>query len=420
MSVLVIGAGVTGLTFAKVFGDTEVFEAASAVGGKAGSVTVDTDVGPFVFDTGGHWFHQQNSPEVLKLLNGLPMKKHVRRAFVLINGCLYDFPIQRSYKAIPDLAFVKRVNYELLQNQSWKGIVHNYEDLLLRTYGKTLYETFFRDYNKKMYGLTDLSKIRVGQYDAVRNVPIHNKYGYNNEFYYPSDNRGAIGIPLHLSKDLSITLDASVQSINFKNRTMRILNKTMHWENLISTIPLPALVKMVSDVDPAILKLSHQLHASKGFILNLGIKKTAIHQDVDWVYIPNLDFHFYRIGFYSNVQPLLAPEGYDAMYVECSPLFFSNKDEAISLIPTIINELIELGFIRRKEDIITLNPIYLDQNYCLPDPDVTSIIRDYLKDHDVYSIGRYGSWHWSSQHEDMQQAIHLARELGTSQIVKYV
>lgn len=34
MSVLVIGAGVTGLTFAKVFGDTEVFEAASAVGGK--------------------------------------------------------------------------------------------------------------------------------------------------------------------------------------------------------------------------------------------------------------------------------------------------------------------------------------------------------------------------------------------------
>lgn len=134
---------------------------------------------------------------------------------------------------------------------------------------------------------------------------------------------------------------------------------------------------------------------------------------MDWVYIPNMDFHFYRIGFYSNVQALLAPDGYDAMYVECSPLFFSNKDEAISLIPTIINELIELGFIRRKEDIITLNSIFLEQNYCLPDPEVTSIIREYLKDHKVYSIG---SWHWSSQHEDMQQAIHLARELGASKI----
>ena len=30
---------------------------------------------------------------------------------------------------------------------------------------------------------------------------------------------------------------------------------------------------------------------------------------------------------------------------------------------------------------------------------------------EIYSIGRYGTWHWSSQHEDMQQAIRLANKL---------
>ena len=124
-----------------------------------------------------------------------------------------------------------------------------------------------------------------------------------------------------------------------------------------------------------------------------------------------MNFHFYRMGFYSNVQPALAPAGYIAMYVECSPLFFSNKNEAYAMIPVILDELAELGFIRSKEDIVTVNPIYLEKNYCLPNHDVTSALCSYLKEHNVYSIGRYGSWHWSSQHEDMQQALDLASQL---------
>ena len=80
------------------------------------------------------------------------------------------------------------------------------------------------------------------------------------------------------------------------------------------------------------------------------------------------------------------------------------------MIPVVINELIQLGFIEKNEDIVTKRAIYLDNNYCLPDIETTSIIRTYLEDYGIHSIGRYGSWHWSSQHEDTQQAINLAKD----------
>ena len=148
---------------------------------------------------------------------------------------------------------------------------------------------------------------------------------------------------------------------------MMVVNgKTLPWERLISTIHLNLLVRIVSDIDPEILLLSRKLKSSKGMIINLGLKQTPLHYNKTWIYFPDRNIHFYRVGFYSNVQPLLAPPGYSSMYVECSPLFFNNKKEALELIPVVINELIQLGFIEKNEDIVTKRAIYLDNNYCLP------------------------------------------------------
>src|SRR5690606_2343876 len=102
---------------------------------------------------------------------------------------------------------------------------------------------------------------------------------------------------------------------------------------------------------------------------------------------------FYRVGYYSHVQPLLAPDGYESMYVECSPLFFDNKEEAMKLIPGVIAQLVKLGFIEQADDVVTMQPIWLEQNYCLPNPQVVSALHTFLRDNGIYSIGRYGSWH---------------------------
>lgn len=412
MAIVVIGAGVTGLSFAKAFGDVQVFESNSSLGGKALSYKVNTEVGTFGFDVGGHWFHHQNAPGALKLLESLPLVKHDRYAYVYLDGILYDYPIQQSYKKNPDKGFVSKVEHELREIEREEIKYSNYYEMLLNSYGPTLFHSFFSNYNIKMFGEMDLTRINIGKFETVRNVRISdNGNGYNSSFLYPMGDAGAQAIPLHLSKHSDVNLNANVQSISLRKKTMVLNNNSCKWKTIVSTIPLPSLVSMISDVDPYYVQLAKQLTSSKGLIINLGIKKKPFHENKSWVYFPELKYHFYRMGFYSNVEPLLAPQGYSSVYVECSPLHFQTKNQAMQLLPKIIQELKEIGVIDDEKDIITLKPIYLEHNYCMPNVSSTSVLHQFLESNDLFSIGRYGSWHWSSQHEDMQQAVNLAERL---------
>ena len=271
---------------------------------------------------------------------------------------------------------------------------------------------FFRNYNMKMFGVQDLSRIGLGSYEKKRNVRMNEDVkGYNGDFVYPKGDIGAKGIPLFLAENAKVNFNTKVKSINLRKKNMEVNNKNITWKSLVSTMPLTSLVKIIPDIDPEILKLSKELESSKGMILNLGVKRNPLHSNKSWMYIPSLDYSFYRIGFYSNIEPLLAPKGYVSMYVECSPLFFQNKKEALDLVPKVIDELLEIGFIGNKDEIVTSRSIYLEHNYCLPNIKVSEKIRNYLEAFGIYSIGRYGTWHWSSQHEDMQQAIKLVKKL---------
>ncbi|GAA4845583.1 NAD(P)/FAD-dependent oxidoreductase [Paenibacillus vulneris] len=416
VSIYVIGAGVTGLSFAASLGHAKVLEGSSRLGGKAASYGIDTPVGKFTFDVGGHWFHYQNVPEVLQLLEGLPLQRHTRQAFVYLEGKWFDFPLQQSYKKHEDRRFVNQINRELIAIKEKEadrgGRFQNYLDMLLRSYGPTLFEYFFRDYNRKMFGVSDLAQIQVSQYEQIRNVRTDkNTAGYNSYFYYPQSPLGAQAIPEHLANHACIQFNSQVQSIHLHNRTITINDQTVPWDTVISTMPLPKLISMLDGADSQIASLSRHLQASRGFILNLGVKKNPLHANKSWIYVSEMKYCCYRIGFYSNVQSSMAPEGYSSIYVECSPLFFKDEQEALSLRPRVIKDLISIGIIEDERDIVTMKPIYLEHNYCLPDDRITSRLRGYLQQHNIYSIGRYGSWHWSSQHEDMKQAIDLAKEL---------
>jgi protoporphyrinogen oxidase len=413
--ITVIGAGIAGLSFAKALegGNVVILEQDSRIGGKAATYKINTPHGVFTFDIGGHWFHRRHHPEVLPLLGGLRLQEHVRYAFVHLDGTKIPFPVQQHYASLGDKELVRRIDDELQSiRSSMPSAFRNYDDMLRKSYGRTLYEKFFKPYNSKMYGINDLQEIRLGGYEGVRNVRLDKStQGYNPTFLYPPGDTGAIGIPLALGEGLPIQHTVKVQSIRLDNRSMTAGGKKSHWDRIVSTMPLRELVDIIEDAGPAIKEAARELKASRGMILNLGIRKKPANSGISWMYIPDMKYRFYRIGFYSNVEPALAPEGFDAVYVECSPLFFSDENEARALLPHIADDLAELGIIDSPEDIVVSDAVYLPLNYCLPAPETTSLIRSYLERHGIYSIGRYGSWHWSSQHEDMKQAMDLARRI---------
>ncbi len=160
MTKVVIGAGVTGLSFAHTYaGEVDIFESESDLGGKAMSYKVNTDMGQFGFDVGGHWFHHKNAPDALKLLKGLSLDGHIRHAYVYLDDMYYKYPLQHNYNHHPNRNFVRRVEDELKETQRLAHSTHaNYEDFLIDSFGLTLYETFFRDYNMKIFGSQNLCR----------------------------------------------------------------------------------------------------------------------------------------------------------------------------------------------------------------------------------------------------------------------
>ena len=119
-------------------------ESKNDLGGKALSYQVETDVGNFGFDIGGHWFHHNSAPEALELLEGLGLERHKRYAYIYLDGQFFDFPIQQSYTTHSNLDFVKSVKRDLKVIQEDNKLYDNYNDMLLESYGFTLYESFFQ------------------------------------------------------------------------------------------------------------------------------------------------------------------------------------------------------------------------------------------------------------------------------------
>ncbi len=57
--------------------------------------------------------------------------------------------------------------------------------------------------------------------------------------------------------------------------------------------------------------------------LNLGIARAGLGDGAHWIYFPDDDVPFYRVGFPSNFSETVAPPGASSMYVE----FGLGKDE---------------------------------------------------------------------------------------------
>ena len=410
----VIGAGVSGLAFARAYGDATVFERSAAIGGKAISYHADSPAGRFHFDLGGHWFHHKSDPDVLSLFDGLALNQHVRHAYVYLHGCYLDFPLQKNYHQLTHVApeLVSIIDGEL-QRLIPCHPTANYDQMLRQSYGETLYALFFSPYNRKMFGIDELHTLQVDSLDVVRNVRLdQSTSGYNGDFVYPSGTVGASAIPHHLAQGVPVRFGTELTSINLADRTLTLTLSdgsahTRSWaDGLVASIPLRELVNRIVDVPPAIGQLASSLKASSGCVINLGVSRLPIHGNKSWVYVADPDVSFYRFGFYSNVEPALAPPGYVSMYVEVAPKLLHLPDSAIQ--HRVLTDLRAMGIL--TEDPVLMHLHRLRENYCLTSTHTLSILT-FLRSQGIFSIGRYGAWRWSSQHEDILDARALGLRL---------
>lgn len=415
---LIVGAGISGLTFANYSDDDYlIVEKEKEVGGYCRTVKRNG----YTWDFGGHFFHFKTDEFKKKFIDKMKQEDIIynnKCTKILYKGKFIDFPFQTNIHQLEKDEFIDCL-YDLF-NKSEKEKYDNFLDMLYGKFGKSIVEKFLKPYNEKLYA-TDLRNLDVdamGRFfpyadkEAIINNMKNSKVNsYNSTFLYPKNGAGSFIEILYNNLDKNkVLLNTKVESIDLKEKRAQLSNgKSVEYEYLINTMPLNKFLKAITGHDELLKGLSY----NKVLILNLGFDKASPRcKEEHWIYIPDKNCNFYRAGFYNNI---LGDEKL-SMYIEIG----FNKDDKITdkIIEKELNEtLINL----KKENIIDdtmklidYEPIVMNPAYVHINTETTKkidLLKSELKKQNVYTIGRYGAWIYNSMEDSMISAKELAEEL---------
>jgi protoporphyrinogen oxidase len=174
------------------------------------------------------------------------------------------------------------------------------------------------------------------------------------------------------------------------------------YEQLISTMPLPELVRLIGHEAPgAVRGAAGQLRHISVRCVNLGIGREHL-TDKHWIYYPEEPV-FHRIFVQGNASPHVNPPGGFAL--TCEITYSPEKPlpcDGEALIDRCIADCISVGIIRPDDPVIARNQVDMPYAYVVYDharKRNVDIIRRWLGLQDIILAGRYSEWeYYNSDH----------------------
>ena len=410
---LIVGAGVSGLAFADWLRDDDylIVEAEDEIGGYCRTIKRDG----FVWDYSGHFFHFRH-PDIERYLVDRMGEQRVLRiqrdSRIWYADRFIDFPFQKNIHQLPKAEYEQCVR-DLEERSEQKG--GNFKDMLYSRYGRGIAEKFLIPYNEKLYALNlaALDPDAMGRFfphasvdEILRSADEPGNDGYNATFTYPEG--GAIQYIEALAQGVRgdrIALGERVLAIDRKAKVATTSKRQIGYDTLISSAPLVALLDMCGVVYDAAV-LSH----NKVQVFNLGFDSKG-PPNVHWIYYPQRDLSFYRVGFYDNIF------GSDRMslYVEVGLPWDAepSEDECGALKARVLADLQTCGVLT-NQTLVASHDVLLDPAYVHVTTQSNSEAtarRELLAAEDVHSIGRYGAWTYCSIEDNIVEARALAEGL---------
>jgi protoporphyrinogen oxidase len=426
--VVIVGGGMTGLGTAHHLNvEACLFEKEPAVGGCLRS---DYKQG-YTIDRTGHLLHFRD-PYVRRLMfEQLPIDwLHFRRnAEIHILDRRVPYPIQYHLHALPDEARVQCLMSYIDTLGQQPTLQDSFDCWSRLSYGDGLHELFFAPYNQKLWQ-TELDSINAEW--AEKFVPMPERelvvrgalgchtatsFGYNAVFSYPR--RGGSRIiaealaaqtqtPIYTNVEL-VAVDPCARICEFSD------GSRVRYRALVSTLPLPRLLRCLRPVEPAVLEMAERLRHNSVFYFALGYRTGGESPSPHWIYVPEPHFFMYRVGVLSNYSPEVAPAGSTLL---CAEIGFPG-DTAMRCDPSAIRDrvLADLHAIRLVQPGWTLEFEHhgaIDCAYVIFDEarrQALPKILGYLERQGIYSIGRYGAWGYGSMSDALIEGRHSAERL---------
>lgn len=433
MKVGIIGGGLTGLSIANMlYSESMVFERESECGGLCRSLQKDG----FTFDYGGSHIIFSRDEEALNYLVSLlgeNKNKRKRNTKILFKGNyvkypfengLYQLPLQDNYECL--LSYIEN----LLQKSNGKlKNPSNFEEWMYFTFGKGITEKYLLPYNKKIWNydpkLMNLEWIdgRVPEppvEDVIKSSLGIDTEGYTHQshFYYPKVG-GIQSIIKVLEKSIFPTIMTNFEvKIIKKNSSGKWIvsdgKKEYEFDQIISTIPIQELLKILSEVPIEITNAINDLKYNSLITVMLGVNVSKLN-DISWLYIPDCNLLFNRISFPSNYSDNVSPTGKSSILAEitCSeedPIYNMSDYE---ILDTVINQLDNINIIDKNtvcfSDVRHLKYAYIiyDLNYNKN----MGIVTRYFKELGIDLVGRFSEFRYLNMDACVRSAMGIVEKM---------
>lgn len=179
---LIVGCGFAGATFAHLAAysglSVEVIDERKHIGGNCYSY-IDERSGVEVHKYGPHIFHT-NSRNIWNFINKFTsFNNYVNRVKAQYKGNIYSLPINlHTLNQFFGRAFTPEQAKNFIEEIRIKNMkVNNFEDYVMSSLGKDLYEAFYKYYTIKHWGV-DPKNIGVS---VAKRLPV--RYNYNDNYY---------------------------------------------------------------------------------------------------------------------------------------------------------------------------------------------------------------------------------------------
>ena len=431
---VIIGAGLTGLSTAyhlekNNFFDYCVVEKDATVGGLCRSIYQDG----FTFDYTGHLLHVSDSyfQSLIDTVVGFDTLNSIfRRSFIYSHQVYTKYPFQVNLFGLPHQTIVECIEGFATRKKNRKQPASFYA-WVLQNFGKGIANHFFFPFQKKIfaYNLKKVTSTWMGRFVPATSLDqmikgalidttvTEGKIGYNAHFYYPK--QGGINAWINkLAARLKnpIRTEHAVEKIDLLNKQIIFSHgNTESFEYIINTMPLDHLLNRLHEKNSWRLKqAAKNLVCNSVVNFNLGIARPDISEK-HWIYFPESQYPFYRLGFPHNFATSMAPEGCSSLYGEFS---YINKT------PNHIKQRLDqsLGHTKKlltidQKDILTQKIISIPHAYVIynfwREQNLSKLLKR-LEEQHIYSAGRYGEWKYSSMQEAVLDGKKIAERLISS------
>lgn len=414
---LIVGGGISGLTFANYVGnDYLLVEKENEVGGYCRTIRKKD----YVWDYGGHFFHF-NTEEFKKKFVGSVNQEEIiykeKNSKIFYKGKMVDYPFQTNIHQLEKEEFIDCL-YDLFHKEE-KEDYESFLDMLYGKFGKSIVEKFLKPYNEKLYAvdLKKLDKDAMGRFFPYADIPAiidnmkanKDTTSYNNTFLYPRFGAQVFIQILYnqLNKE-NVRLGCTVETIRMDQKEAILSDGTVvSYEYLINTSPLNHFLPSIEGRPFG--NVEHVLSYNQVLVLNLGFDRKSKYQQEHWCYVPDKSINFYRMGFYDNIL--------DAdklsMYIEIG----YEKDDLIDVdkqLELTIDNLKRTGVITEDTKLDSYAAVIMDPAYVHISKESEEAVKQFMdvaKEDNIYSIGRYGAWTYCSMEDCMVMAKELADQL---------